>query len=255
MPAMPRAIRPLRTRAPLVALLAVLASAPAPAGDNTPGVMPLNSKVGGLTYGEWSARHWQWEYSMPVDKHPLFGTAAVSEGQSGEVWFLGGTFASTELEPGVFVGMETRDVTIPPGKKLFFPVIDAEASAIEGDSDGYGGSEAELRATAEFFADFIVPESLYCEVDGKRVKNLADYRVQSPLFTFGPLPDNNILESFGYDAPEGSTSDSVSDGVFVMLAPLSAGKHTVRFGGVIDLRDAGGPVFVQAINYNITVKN
>lgn len=233
----------------LVALLVLLASAPAPAGENTAGVLPVNSKPNGLTYGEWSARHWQWEYSMPVDKHPLFGTADVSEGQSGEVWFLGGTFGSTELEPGVFIGMETRNVTVPPGKKLFFPVVDAEASTIEGNGD----AEADLRATAEFFADFIVPESLYCEVDGQRVENLADYRVQSPLFTFGPLPDGNVLEEFGYDAPEGSTSNSVSDGVFVMLAPLSAGKHTIRFGGVIDLTSAGGPIFIQAITYNITV--
>ena len=74
------------------------------------------------------------------------------------------------------------------------------------------------------------------------------------LFTFGPLPDNNILESFGYDAPEGATSPSVSDGVFVMLKPLAAGQHTIHFGGTLDLSGVGGPLFVQDITYHVTVK-
>jgi hypothetical protein len=226
-----------------------LVAAPAPAGDNTPGVLPVNSDPNGLTYEEWSARHWQWLYSMPIDAHPLFDTADVSAGQKGEVWFLGGTFSAIELEPGVVVGMANRTVTIPSGKKLFFPLVDVEAATLEGNGD----TEAELRAAAKFFADFIVPDSLFCEIDGVSVKNLPDYRVQSPLYVYGPLPDNNVLQFSGLDAPKGSTSNSVSDGVFVMLAPLSAGKHTVHFGGTLDLSSVGGTVFIQDITYNITV--
>jgi hypothetical protein len=251
---MQRATVRWRACAPLALALAALAcglgSTPAPAGDNTPGVLPVDSKPNGLTYEEWSARHWQWLYSMPVDAHPLFETADASAGQKGEVWFLGGTFSAIELEPGVVVGLANRDITIPPGKKLFFPLVDVEAATIEGNGD----SEAELRTAAEFFADFIVPDSLFCVVDGKAVQNLTDYRVQSPLFTYGPLPDNTVLQLFGLDAPAGSTSNSVSDGVFVMLAPLSAGKHTVHFGGVIDLTEVGGTVFIQDITYTITVR-
>ena len=237
--------------APLALAVLNCGLAPAPAADaSNPGVIPVQAKANGLTYGDWSARHWKWLFSMPVDEHPLFGTADVSEGQSGEVWFLGGSFASTELVPGVFIAEETRDVTIPPGKKLFFPIVDSEASTVEGN----GATEEELREAAQFFSDFIVLDSLFCEVDGRPVKNLADFRVQSPLFTFGPLPDNNILEAFGVTAPEGTKSKSVSDGVFVMLATLSAGTHTVHFGGVSDLTSVGGPIFIQDITYNITVK-
>jgi hypothetical protein len=231
-------------------LLAALVVVPASAGPSAnTAVLPPNSKPYGHSYAEWSAMHWQWEYSMPVDQHPLFDTADCSEGQSGKVWFLGGTFASTEAVPGVIVGQVTRECTIPAGTSLFFPLVDVECSTIELNGD----TEGELRDCANLFADLIDPDSLFLTIDGKVVKNLADYRVESPLFTFGPLPDNNILQSFGYDAPEGSTSPSVSDGVFVMLKPLSVGEHTIHFGGVVDLSSIGGPTFVQDITYVITV--
>jgi hypothetical protein len=31
--------------------------------------------------------------------------------------------------------------------------------------------------------------------------------------------------------PEGTTTSAVSDGYFVMLAPLSPGRHTIHFAG------------------------
>jgi hypothetical protein len=227
---------------------AVCLATPSLAGDNNPGVFPVDSRPYGLTYGEWSARHWEWLYSLPVNANPIFDTADVSAGQSGQVWFLGGTFAE-QNENGEIVGRVTRNVTIPPGKALFFPLIDAECSTIEGNGD----NEAELRSCAEFDVSFVVPSSLFCVIDGRSVNDLSGFAVESPLFTFGPLPDNNVLEDFGVNAPAGSTSPSVSAGYFVMLMPRSVGNHTLHFGGKVDLTPIGGPIFVQDITYNITV--
>src|SRR5947209_6336709 len=40
-------------------------------GDQNPGVVhPPCSKPYGLTYGEWSAKWWQWVYSIPVGTNP-----------------------------------------------------------------------------------------------------------------------------------------------------------------------------------------
>ena len=93
-------------------------------------------------------------------------------------------------------------------------------------------------------------------VDGVSIKNLnvsgnvqSPYRVQSPLYTYGPLPANNVVQALGYTAPAGSTSLSVADGVYVMLAPLSAGQHTLHFHG-----EAPAFHFVLDITYHITVK-
>jgi hypothetical protein len=192
-------------------------------GNDNPGVIPVNATFHGLTYGEWSARWWQWAFSLPIDQHPLFDTADCSEGQSGPVWFLGATFVSTTTPNGETLAFADRTCSVPAGVSLFFPVANAEASTIEGN----GATDAELRSAAEFFQDFV--QNLSCEVDGKSIEGLDGYRVQSPLYTFGPLPDNNILQSFGLDAPAGSTSLSVADGVYLMLAPLPVGPHTIHF--------------------------
>jgi hypothetical protein len=70
-------------------------------------------------------------------------------------------------------------------------------------------------------------------IDGVPVENLESYRVESPLFEFGPLPENSLFEHpFGIaslDAtPAGTTSLSVSDGVWLLLTPLSVGEHEIH---------------------------
>lgn len=223
----------------------VMASPPASAaGGADSSVYSVNASPFGASYAEWSARQWQWLFSLPVTAHPLFETADCSAGQTGNVWFLGGTFLSTEVGPGVFLGEASRDCTIPSGTALFFPIADVECSTLEGN----GETEEELRDCANFYADFIVPGSLVLEIDGERLTNAEDYRVESPLFTYGPLPEENVL-----GAPAGATTPAVSDGVFVMLHPLSTGTHTIHFRGVIDVSSIGGPVFMLDIAYQITV--
>jgi hypothetical protein len=206
-------------------------------------VVPVNSNAFGLSYGEWSARLTQWLFSLPVDHHPLFDTADCSTGQTGNVWFLGGTFTLSTVG-GVVIGEVTRNCTIPPGKALCLPIIGGECSTLEGN----GTTEAELRDCAQTQADLIEPDSLFCVIDGKPVSDLARFRVQSPLFTIGPLPDNNIL---GVTA--GAIGLSVGDGYSVLVKPLPVGKHTLHFGGMADLRPLGGPIFIQDITYNLTV--
>jgi hypothetical protein len=213
-------------------------------------VYPINSRPHGASYAEWSAGHWRWLYSLPVDHHPLFDTADCSAGQSGRVWFLGGTFTLSTVN-GTVVGKVTRECTIPTGTSLFFPLLDAECSEIEGN----GTTEAELRACAKMNADLIIPGSLFCLIDGMPVSHPERYRVQSPLFTFGPLPANNVLQFSGVPAPPGATSPAVSDGYFLMLKPFPPGKHTIHFGGTADLTSIGGPVFIQDITYHLTVKD
>ena len=247
-------IQPRRQGVPIVlfATLAVVFQAsttlaqPGQKGPKKARVLPVDSRPNGLSYGEWSARHWQWLYSLPVDAHPLFDTADVSAGPSGPVWFLGGTFEAADQGGGAMLGEATRDVTIPANKKLFFPLLDVQCDNVGGGDD----DEAGLRGCAEFFADLIIPETLYLEVDGIAATNLEDFRVQSPLFEIGPLPENNAL---GVEA--GITSPSVSDGYFVMLPPFSVGEHTIHFSGLLDGLDVEevGISFELDITYNLTV--
>jgi hypothetical protein len=225
----------------------MLLASHATADDNADSqVIPVVAKHRGLSYAEWSARQWQWLFSLPVAEHPLFDNADCSTGQLGKVWFLGGTFASVEIAPGVILGEADRVCTVPSGTSLFFPLISAECSTVEGN----GETEEELRGCANFLADFIVPESVFLEIDGKSVTNVESLRVESPLFFLGPLPEDNIL---GDDELAGTISPSVSDGYWAMVKPLSVGLHSLRFGGLVDLTPIGGPVFIQDIAYEVDV--
>src|SRR5262245_23093174 len=135
------------------------------AQNPNPRVVPTNAHPYGKSYGEWAGEFWKWAFSMPVDAHPLFDTADCSAGQPGQVWFLGGTFAAIEIEPGVILGKADRECSVPSGKGIFFPLINFECSTIEGN----GTTEAELRDCANFFGDFGVVEE--CVVDGVSLQN------------------------------------------------------------------------------------
>jgi hypothetical protein len=204
-----------------------------------PGVLDPTNTYEGKTYSEWSVAHWQWLYSLPADKHPLFDTADVSVGQTGDVWFLGGTYTTTTDTNGVTYGIAVRDCVIPQGKSLFFPLIDAESSAAEGNGTNF----AQLLANSQALIDGV--DTLSCTIDGTTLTNLTSYRASSDLFTWGPLPTNNV---FGdpVNFPAGTNSPSVSDGYFLMVQPLSPGDHSIHFIG-------GVPGFQLDITYHITV--
>jgi hypothetical protein len=237
-------IRGLQLSTVIILGLVMLAPMVALADRNSnPGVLPVNSTAYGMTYGDWSAEWWKWAFSLPVDNHPLFDTANCGTGQSGKVWFLGASFASTTTPSGEVVAIATRDCTIPTGKALFFPVANVEASTIEGN----GVTFEELLANATMFQDSIT--NLSAEVDGISIQNLNNYRVHSQLFTFGPLPNNNVLQFLGVTAATpGTTSNSVADGVYLMLPPLSVGHHTIHFHA-----EAPAFNFILDITYHITV--
>ena len=225
------------------ALVGVVAAAPiAGAAPGRPSVVPVGSTVDGHTYGEWSAAWWQWAYSMPIDQHPLFDTAGCNTSQSGNVWFLGATFQTETTPNGQVTAITTRKCKVPSNTYLFVPILNSEAATLEGN----GSTEADLRAAAKAFQD--TAQNMSISIDGVSVPNIGDYRVQSPLFTYGPLPANNVLASFGYDAPAGATSLSVGDGVYAMVEPLHYGHHTIHFHG-----EAPAFQFLLDITYNITV--
>src|SRR4051794_13222740 len=98
-------------------------------------IIPPQARVDGKTYGEWSARWWQWTFRLPANSsgahtHPLLADGAVDcrYGQVGKVWFLGGTYVSNPDPENnkVYVGNANRSCRIPAGTTLFFPVLNAE---------------------------------------------------------------------------------------------------------------------------------
>ena len=113
--------------------------------------------------------------------------AECAVGQSGPVWFLGGP-VSGEEEP------EERNCTVPAGKAILVPIINAEWSSGEGDCplpDTPGGStEAALRACAKAFMDLVDTSSMTAVVDFVGLNNAAFYRFQSPMFELTTVDGN-----------------------------------------------------------------
>lgn len=224
---------------PMLLIAAVLGfggTAPVLAGQ-TPRVLPRKSVPYGKTYGEWSAAWWKWAMELPLTSasgatHPFVdaSTFDVTEGQSGQVWFLAAPF-----------GTVSRTCTVPTGKALFIGLVNGEASDLE----GLGATEAELRSYAEWQADHIVTSTLSCTIDGVAVANLSSYRAQSPEFSFtAPTP-----WIFG---GTGGAGAAVADGYYLMVAPLSAGPHTIHYSGAYHFAIAEGDPFDADFGLDMT---
>ena len=237
-----------RAALPVVAALITLGiAAVCAAGNPNPGVLPPNANAQGHGYSGWSAAWWQWYQSIPASEHPALDTTGefCTEGQSGKVFFLAANLVTTDPIP----------CTVRTGKSIFFPMANIECSTVEL-PPFFGSTEEQLRACAKCWADHIVPSLLEVTVDGRALKDLKRYRAASPLFTF-EYPADSIMGIPGGPA----TGQSVSDGYWIYLRPLSAGQHTVSFSGTFDLPagdDCGsgfGPAsFSFAGSYKLNVR-
>jgi hypothetical protein len=179
-------------------------------GNRNPGVLPPNSRVQGMTYGEWSVEWWQYVFSLPMDQNPLVGATGT------ECAFeLNGNVAVVVVDP---LSPEPIECEVPAGTTLFLDILSAECSTLEA-PPFYGGNEEELRACAQAF----ILHDLEATIDGVAIQNIEAYIHTSPLFEF-TLPADNILE-----VEAGLTAQSVSYGAHLMLAPLTPGEHTIQF--------------------------
>jgi hypothetical protein len=201
-----------------------------------PGVVPPNSNEFGNPYGEWSGRWWQWLVSIPEATNPNLDTTGANcdKGQSGQVWFLAGTFGDKAY---------TRRCTIPGGNDLLvtpFTTLDGELGPKVGDCSPNQCDINVLRELAAAGMDN--PQSLEVTVDNSQVNNLDQYRVTSPVF------DATFPKGAIFKIPPGLHGPLVSDGYFVLLKPLSPGMHTIHLKGV-----ANGGGFVSEVTYHLTV--
>ena len=225
----------------LATVILLLGASPASAGggnEGNPGVLPPQSRAFGLSYGEWSAAWWQWFMAHPMTGHPGVDDPAfdVSSGQQGKVWFLAGVYGTVE-----------RTISIPAGKALFIAVMNAECSSLE-DVPFHGVTAKEQGDCAKFWNDHNTDR--FCEIDGEVVKGIESYRVTSPQYPFiAPTP-----WIFG---STGGAGTAVADGCYLLVTPLSRGRHTIHFGGTTRYtvaQDGFDGDFPIDMTYHVSVK-
>jgi len=216
-------------------------------GNANPGVIPPNSQ-----YAQLSAQWWQWVFSQPVVSNPLFDTtgALAANGQpaNGNVFFLAGLISPNGDPLSAHV---ERSITIAAGTRLFFPILNSEFDNVGVDPPF---DVAQLRSFAA--ASISSVTSLYTTIDGRAVQNPAEYRTLSPVFSYTLPAVDNLYQFFNIDV-SGTQYPAVGDGYYLLLTPLSPGRHTIAFGGTTQTVDQyGNPagIFHLDIVYHITVK-
>jgi hypothetical protein len=165
----------------------------------------------GLSYGQWTAKWWQWLISIASEVNPALdeiGNYAGMNQNDPNVWFLAGTLGGKAVE---------RNSIVPAGKSILFPVINYEMNPLE-------KPELEtkidlIKHVKEDIDDILNLEAI---IDGQRIPI---FRVQSEpeLFTL-KIPENNIFQ-----VPSGGTTQATSDGYWIFLKPLGHGNHEIYF--------------------------
>jgi hypothetical protein len=217
-----------------MAFLVLLMAQPVFASNPNPGVFPPNSKPYGKTINEWTAEWWKYVLSFPADTNPLADAtgAHCAQGQSGPVFFLVGTTGGPAVR---------NKCVVPAGKAILFPIINV-ISAVPEDSS----NAQDLIDLVTWYEGQV--DRTEARIDGVDLQDvLATYRFPSPIFSFDGATPGIFSPAY-----EGHRDIGFSDGWWVMLKPLTPGKHTIHFLGHQLVPDYGVD-FTTEVSYRITV--
>ena len=218
----------LKVIAPLVLLAVWCISSPIAFAESSIPKAAVLPPVGG-NYGVLSNSWWQWALSIPPASNPVIDTTGkhCAVGQSGSIWFLAGVFGT---------GKVTRnDCKVPAHKKLFIPIWNVVNVAINADCSHSTDTVATLRDFTTPATDAQDPTTYKVQVDGESIPILPAYRAgpNNPSFNFNHLSVATVNAAFGVNCANGSLNSppylGVSDGYYLMLAPLCPGRHTIHF--------------------------
>jgi len=238
--------RPGRFGSVLAGLLLLVTAASSAWGQ----VLPPSSLPYGLSYQEWSAKWWQFYYSQSADHLPTLGSPNICEGPASRVVFLGGEPASTTT---------TNRVTLLKGTPLFFAILGIQTDNTACPTNAFTTNSADVLTSEAIEGWDGAATVATCTIDGTAIPGLDSptntiYNIVSPPFSYTTAEKNNVVAVATGDPclPGGLTVyPAVADGVYLMLAPLAPGKHTIHYVGVAGPLSA--PFLVLDITYEITV--
>lgn len=165
--------------------------------------LPVDAKVGGQDYPALAEAWWRWAYQPRDGMRPTQDPngSRCHAGQAGEVWFLAGTQGTGEVE---------RSCALPEGRHVFVPVY----VVLEHARPGNRRDCATLRTAAA--AEAVRELTLKVELDR------------------APLAPVRSASSDCFDAyadavddapPPGLYAPATTDGWWLLLPPLPAGRH------------------------------
>jgi hypothetical protein len=198
-------------------------------------IFPPGFQFEGRSAASLSADWWKWAMSSPEEIDPVRDLTGehCAIGQTGKVWFLSGGFGSSKIH---------RSCVIPADKYIFFPVVNMSYWAPT-ENSGYTCEMAKSHAAMNNDTAL----DLFVEVDGVAVKEVRNYRARTEdcFDIFERVPKR----FHAYNA-----YPSASDGYWILLRPLTKGKHTIKFGGRYNRESGAFGRMVQDIEYEVLVK-
>ena len=197
--------------------------------NKNPQIFPAN-KV-----SELGDKWWQWIAGLDADEVNPF----IDLGQDGcdiglqdndRLLFLVGSAKDN------VTGFPEHECGIPQGTSILFPIVNILCDNLEG-PPFFAHNETDQRICANNLVDKAF--DLHAEIDGYEVKNLEQYRIDSPAggFNFTAVENNPVF------IPAGNGT-GVSDGYWILLKPLKPGEHTITFSGKINFTGVTQPGFI-----------
>lgn len=179
-------------------------------------LFPIESSPYGLTYGEWSARWWQWLFSIPRSRSPArdaSGNNAYVNQDDPNVFFLCQTVE--RIQEGT--PAHERTIFMRAGRSIFMPIINwVSVMNVDGQTD------EELVSVAKAKMDVV--SELFLVIDGTIIKEgLERYRARSPFFDM-VVSDDNIFQ-----LPSGFRR-FVADGYWIFLKQINKNIKLTTYG-------------------------
>lgn len=173
-----------------------------------------NSNPFNISYSDWTAKWWQWAYSIPQERHPSYDDSGkfCGENQKKPVWYLSNSYEFPVI----------RTCEIPSDTAILVPLLNSECSYAE---FPMLKTEQELRECVKDMQDTVGKGHAF--LDGVNLSSLIEYRLQTDLFNF-TIPQNNILNLTS------QTTKAVADGNWLFLKPLHTGTFELKIKGDIN---------------------
>jgi hypothetical protein len=175
----------------------------------------------GLSLTQWATAWFQWEFSMPAAGNPADDYTGLQSGigQHLPVWFLPRTSATLNRTI-------TRAIYVPDGCGILF----AGTNKIDaGAQPGQYSDDVWIQEEQGNWQSWLSGIKTYeVSLDGASIPSIEQYRVHTPLFTI-VIPPNNIMQLGNVQAGKDNRAVAIGDGDFLLLPPLSIGKHVLTY--------------------------
>jgi hypothetical protein len=195
--------------------------------------------IEGLGAAEWTGRWWQWAFSFPDGLEPYRDRDGrmCDYGQRGPVWFLAGTDGSFDAR---------RSCRVPEGRHLLVPLINMiHYAPIEGPrAFACDRLQRLVAVNNEHLASAVVV------LDGEPLAPTAVLRLRTER-CFDPFAGSADERA---DERGDSGVHAAADGYWLLLPPLSPGRHVLSVGANYAVPgDEGYGSMVQNFEYALDV--